>query len=79
MVVLLQIGQLLSTNTESKSHSWDAFRLKGNENLKGKIGVYYSNVGSDPVSGKTLDMKITLNDWKINAYKWDHSTDPAKR
>lgn len=68
-----------STNTESKSHSWDAFRLKGNENLKGKIGVYYSNVGSDPVSGKTLDMKITLNDWKINAYKWDHSTDPAKR
>lgn len=68
-----------STNTEGKSHSWDAFRLKGNENLKGKIGVYYSNVGSDPVSGKTLDMKITLNDWKINAYKWDHSTDPAKK
>lgn len=68
-----------STNTEGKSHSWDAFRLKGNENLKGKIGVYYSNVGSDPVSGKTLDMKITLNDWKINAYKWDDSTDPAKK
>ncbi|MCT7827470.1 MAG: isopeptide-forming domain-containing fimbrial protein [Lactobacillus crispatus] len=68
-----------STNTEGKSHSWDAFRLKGNENLKGKIGVYYSNVGSDPVSGKTLDMKITLNDWKINAYKWDHSTDHAKK
>ncbi|AZR16013.1 isopeptide-forming domain-containing fimbrial protein [Lactobacillus crispatus] len=68
-----------STNTEGKSHSWDAFRLKGNENLKGKIGVYYSNVGSDPVSGKTLDMKITLNDWKINAYKWDHSTEPIKK
>lgn len=68
-----------STNTEGKSHSWDAFRLKGNENLKGKIGVYYSNVGSDSVSGKTLDMKITLNDWKINAYKWDHSTEPIKK
>lgn len=68
-----------STNTEGKSHSWDAFRLKGNENLKGKIGVYYSNVGLDPVSGKTIDMKITLNDWKINAYKWDHSTEPIKK
>ncbi len=68
-----------STNTEGKSHSWDAFRLKGNDNLKGKIGVYYSNVGNDPVSGKTIDLKVTLNDWKVNAYKWDHSTDPAKK
>lgn len=68
-----------STNTEGKSHSWDAFRLKGNDNLKGKIGVYYSNVGDDPVSGKTIDLKVTLNDWKVNAYKWDHSTDPAKK
>ena len=68
-----------STNTEGKSHSWDAFRLKGNDNLKGKIVVYYSNVGNDPVSGKTIDLKVTLNDWKVNAYKWDHSTDPAKK
>lgn len=68
-----------TTNTEGKSHSWDAFRLKGNENLKGKIGVYYSNVGTDPVTGKVIDLKITLNDWKVNAYKWDHSTDPAKK
>lgn len=68
-----------STNTEGKSHSWDAFRLKGNDNLKGKIGVYYSNVGNDPVYGKTIDLKVTLNDWKVNAYKWDHSTDPAKK
>ena len=68
-----------STNTEGKSHSWDAFRLKGNDNLKGKIGIYYSNVGNDPVSGKTIDLKVTLNDWKVNAYKWDHSTDPAKK
>lgn len=68
-----------STNTEGKSHSWDAFRLKGNDNLKEKIGVYYSNVGNDPVSGKTIDLKVTLNDWKVNAYKWDHSTDPAKK
>ena len=68
-----------TTNTEGKSHSWDAFRLKDNENLKGKIGVYYSNVGNDPVSGKTIDLKVTLNDWKVNAYKWDHSTDPAKK
>lgn len=68
-----------STNTEGKSHFWDAFRLKGNDNLKGKIGVYYSNVGNDPVSGKTIDLKVTLNDWKVNAYKWDHSTDPAKK
>ncbi len=68
-----------STNTEDEQHSWDAFRLKGNENLKGKIGIYYSNVGNDPVSGETIDMKVTLNDWKINAYKWDHSTDPIKK
>ena len=68
-----------STNTEGKSHSWDAFRFKGTDNLKGKIGVYYSNVGNDPVSGKTIDLKVTLNDWKVNAYKWDHSTDPAKK
>lgn len=68
-----------TTNTENRQHSWDAFRLKGNENLKGKIGVYYSNVGTDPVTGKVIDLKITLNDWKVNAYKWDHSTDPAKK
>ena len=68
-----------STDTEGKSHSWDAFKLTGNDSKKGKIGVYYSNVGTDPVSGKVIDMKVTLNDWKVNAYKWDRSTTPPKK
>lgn len=68
-----------TTDTEGKSHSWDAFKLTGNDSKKGKIGVYYSNVGTDPVSGKVIDMKVTLNDWKVNAYKWDRSTNPPKK
>lgn len=40
------------------------------DNMKGKIGVIYHNVGV--YDGKTIDLKITVNDWKkaksINGY-----------
>ena len=64
-----------STNTEDKHHSWYAFSVMGNEKLAGKIGVYYSNTGVDPNSGKTIDVKITATDWNIQSYKWQDTSD----
>ncbi|MCT7871627.1 MAG: cell wall anchor protein, partial [Lactobacillus crispatus] len=64
-----------STNTEGSHHSWYAFSVRGNEKLAGKIGVYYSNVGIDPNSGKTIDVKITATDWNIQSYKWQDTSD----
>ena len=63
------------TNTEGRSHSWYAFSVMGNESQAGKVGVYYSNTGIDPISGKTIDVKITATDWNIESYKWKDTSD----
>lgn len=63
------------TNTEGKSHSWYAFSVMGNESQAGKVGVYYSNTGIDPISGKTIDVKVTATDWNIESYKWQEASD----
>lgn len=63
------------TNTEGRSHSWYAFSVMGNESQAGKVGVYYSNTGIDPISGKTIDVKITATDWNIESYKWQDTSD----
>lgn len=63
------------TNTEGISHSWYAFSVMGNESQAGKVGVYYSNTGIDPISGKTIDVKITATDWNIESYKWQDTSD----
>lgn len=59
-----------TTNTEGIHHDWDTFELTGTKQYAGKVGLYYSNVGTDPVSGKVIDLKLTLNDWDVDAYKW---------
>lgn len=61
-----------STHTEGTTHHWYAFRLSddsGNNNAwKGKVGVYYSKVGI--YQGHTIDIKITMMDWKVQNYQW---------
>lgn len=50
------------------SHSYDygganiVHYTQPKDNMKGKIGVIYHNVGI--YDGKTIDLKITINDWK---------------
>lgn len=43
---------------------YDVVKLSGNEKLKGKIGMLYSNVGS--YDGHTVDLKVTVMDWYRN-------------
>lgn len=65
-----------STNTEDMTKHWNVLAInddyfhggKDNVALKGKAGLYYSNVGT--YKGHIVDIKITLMDWKIDSYKW---------
>ncbi|CAM3194512.1 fimbrial isopeptide formation D2 domain-containing protein [Lactobacillus bombicola] len=61
-----------ASHTEDKTKHWFAFQLSdetsNNDDLKGKVGVYYSNVGT--YAGHTVDIKITMLDWKVQNYRW---------
>ncbi|MDF7683756.1 isopeptide-forming domain-containing fimbrial protein [Lactobacillus sp. ESL0679] len=61
-----------STHTEDSTHHWFAFKLSdndgNNDQWKGKVGVYYSNVGV--YNGHTIDIKLTMMDWKVQNYEW---------
>jgi hypothetical protein len=41
-----------------------AFKLNGNSDQKGKVGMMYANVGN--YEGHKIDLKITLMDWDVN-------------
>lgn len=61
-----------ASHTENMTKHWFAFQLSGdssnNDQWKGKVGVYYSNVGT--YEGHTVDVKITMMDWKVQNYRW---------
>lgn len=68
-----------SSNTEEMTKHWYAFKLHDNDSnnnaLKGKVGVYYSNIGT--YRGHVVDLKLTMLNWKVKNYAWV-VTDPAK-
>ncbi|MBA1392662.1 isopeptide-forming domain-containing fimbrial protein, partial [Lactobacillus sp. XV13L] len=69
-----------SSHTEDMTKHWYAFRLSGdsdnNDQWKGKVGIYYSNVGT--YQGHTVDIKITMLDWKVQNYRWEDTNGNGK-
>ncbi|RHW49251.1 cell wall anchor protein [Lactobacillus bombicola] len=70
-----------SSHTENDTKHWYAFQtsygedgrvLSTNDKWKGKVGVYYSNVGT--YEGHTIDIKLTVMDWQIKNYVWSDTT-----
>lgn len=66
-----------SSHTEDQTKHWFAFQLSygngksgqtDNKQWKGKVGVYYSNIGT--YRGHVIDLKITMLDWNVQNYRW---------
>lgn len=66
-----------SSHTEDQTKHWFAFQLSygngkdgqtNNKQWKGKVGVYYSNIGT--YRGHIIDLKITMLDWNVQNYRW---------
>ncbi|WEV52096.1 isopeptide-forming domain-containing fimbrial protein (plasmid) [Lactobacillus sp. ESL0700] len=59
-------------STSNTGNHWYAFKLSDNvgdnNKWKGKVGIYYSNIGN--YKGHTVDLKITMLDWKVQNYEW---------
>jgi len=61
---------------QNHNNTYKSIDLSDNENLKGDLWVKYTNVGV--VEGQSIDLKITLNDWKDfypNTYNASFRTD----
>ena len=66
-----------SSHTEETTKHWYAFQLSygngkdgqtNNKQWKGKVGVYYSNIGT--YRGHVIDLKLTVLDWNVQNYEW---------
>lgn len=74
-----------SSHTEGVTKRWYAFQLSygngrdgqtDNKKLKGKVGIYYSNIGV--FRGHTVDLKVTMMDWNVQNYRWIDSDGNGK-